>query len=419
MSRLRESCRRICVRLRRRCGIEPKTAQFSSLHRFWFTPMTKKFVTTTTLLSVTASLFLPSSLLYPLYADAAYARAADTPAITATSPAAAPSDTAKTAEKDLKNPAQKTEKDDAKNAQKEPTRVLVLDLKSNGVDEAAVRTLNSLVAVAAAEIPIFDVVSGADVQQMIALEAERQQLGCDAQGASCLAELAGAIGAQVVLFGDVGKLGDLYVINLNLFDSIQLKSIGRATLNARDLGDLPPLLHDKIAILARPLLLAAGSPDGGGQQNNNNQNGNGKNNGKNDGKNDGKNGGGGNGGNGQQNPQPIPDAGESAWILPTTGAGIAVTGLVLSAVGGGSFLTYQSKQQELATLENQFRATSNPQEAQSLVSQSSVVRTDALAALDSWNQSGVYLFFGGLAGVVIGAGVAAAPYFLLTPTENQ
>lgn len=415
MSRLRESCRRICVRLRRRCGIEPKTAQFSSLHRFWFTPMTKKFVTATTLFSFSASILLPSSLLYPLYADAVLARTADPATATAPSPTTTSSDKTNPADTDKNNPAQKTEKDDATNTKKEPTRVLVLDLKSNGVDEAAVRTLNSLVAVAAAEIPIFDVVSGADVQQMIALEAERQQLGCDAQGASCLAELAGAIGAQVVLFGDVGKLGELYVINLNLFDSIQLKSIGRATLNARDLGDLPPLLHDKIALLAKPLLVAAGSTDAGSQQNNNNQNGNGKN----DGKNDGKNGGGGNGRNGKQNPQPIPDAGAGTWILPTTGAGIAVTGLVLSVVGGSNFLTYQSKQQELATLENQFRATSNPQEAQSLVSQSSVVRTDALAALNDWNQSGVYLFFGGLAGVVIGAGVAAAPYFLLAPTENQ
>lgn len=52
-------------------------------------------------------------------------------------------------------------------------------------------------------------------------------MGCG--DSSCLAEIAGAMGAEFVVFGDVGKLGETFVINLNLFDNNAVRpSVGRS-----------------------------------------------------------------------------------------------------------------------------------------------------------------------------------------------
>ena len=59
--------------------------------------------------------------------------------------------------------------------------------------------------------------------------------GCDEGSTSCLAELAGAMGARLVLFGDLGKLGDTTVVSLNLFLSDQAQSAGRETVRVKSL----------------------------------------------------------------------------------------------------------------------------------------------------------------------------------------
>lgn len=68
------------------------------------------------------------------------------------------------------------------------------------VDRSALATLTNLVTIALSESPRFEVVASSDVREVIALEAERQALGCESD-TSCLAEVAGAMGA---LFGAVG-----------------------------------------------------------------------------------------------------------------------------------------------------------------------------------------------------------------------
>src|SRR5690606_20780212 len=57
------------------------------------------------------------------------------------------------------------------------------------VDRSSLATLTSLVTIALSESGRFEVVSSSDVREVIALEAQRQAMGCESD-ASCLAEVA-------------------------------------------------------------------------------------------------------------------------------------------------------------------------------------------------------------------------------------
>ncbi len=55
--------------------------------------------------------------------------------------------------------------------------------------------------------PGISVVTSKDIAAVIGLERQRQLLGCNAEG-SCLAELASALGADVLIVGDLARIGD-------------------------------------------------------------------------------------------------------------------------------------------------------------------------------------------------------------------
>ena len=127
--------------------------------------------------------------------------------------------------------------DDAAPVEEAP-RVLVLAPAGDALDASARASVASLVARELDELDGVEVISASDVQRLAELEAEKQSLGCDDAGA-CLAEIAGAMGARFVVFGDVAALGDVRVVNLSLYDARDGRAVGRATLEVRALEDLP------------------------------------------------------------------------------------------------------------------------------------------------------------------------------------
>jgi hypothetical protein len=130
-------------------------------------------------------------------------------------------------------------------------KVLVLDIKSTDFSVGEVETLTSLVTAHLARYPELDVMSGADIKRLVDLEAQKQSAGCD-QGA-CLAEIAGAMGAQLVFFGQAGKLGSTVVLTLNVFDALKNQAVGRQPVDARDLSQLPQLIGPAIDRMVGPL----------------------------------------------------------------------------------------------------------------------------------------------------------------------
>ncbi len=122
--------------------------------------------------------------------------------------------------------------------QKKARSVLVLPLSTSaGVDAGTLGTITSTLAVSVQKHAGLSVLTGEDVKRMAQVEADKQLLGCDTASASCIAEIAGAMGADLALYGDVGKLGDVYVVNLNLFDAGQAKAVGRQGLQVKSLDE--------------------------------------------------------------------------------------------------------------------------------------------------------------------------------------
>ena len=127
----------------------------------------------------------------------------------------------------------------------ERTKLLVLDLKPNDVEPSTASTINGVVTSELASYPELDVVSRDDMQRLVQLQADKSTMGCS-DDAGCLAEIADSLGAKLVVFGTIGKLGDAYVVNLNLFDADKAAGLGRVVVQAEDTKKLPKKLRPKV-----------------------------------------------------------------------------------------------------------------------------------------------------------------------------
>ena len=118
-------------------------------------------------------------------------------------------------------------------------KLLVLDVAAPEVGKSQAATLTSLLASRAARFPSLDVMTTADLRDLAKLEADKAEAGCDETNASCLAELAGAMGAELVLTSRAGKLDAEYVVSLQLFDAKTATAVGRESVQAWSLAELP------------------------------------------------------------------------------------------------------------------------------------------------------------------------------------
>lgn len=98
------------------------------------------------------------------------------------------------------------------------------------------RVLSGIVAEAAATVPKTDVLTAEDVRAALDVEAARQLSGCDAAG--CLAEIASALDAQIMITGTLGMLGDDVVLQLVVIDGKAARSVARRTVTAPSVAEL-------------------------------------------------------------------------------------------------------------------------------------------------------------------------------------
>lgn len=131
-------------------------------------------------------------------------------------------------------------------------RVLIMDLKAVGVDASLVTVLGGLITDAVARYPSIQTISTADIRSLVELETGKQQVGCDTT--SCLAEVAGAMGAEYVVFGNVGMLGTTTVVQLSLFDAAQAQAVARRSIKASTHDALATAVEPAVADLLRDLI---------------------------------------------------------------------------------------------------------------------------------------------------------------------
>lgn len=135
-------------------------------------------------------------------------------------------------------------------------KVLVLDVKSDALTDAERATLTNLIAGRLGERPELEVLSNEDVKQLVALQGQAQEIGMSSNctNDACLAEIAGALGAGVVVASQAGKLGEAVVISLAIFDASKAKSVSRKSVEGNSLGEVAHKLGPALDELVVPLL---------------------------------------------------------------------------------------------------------------------------------------------------------------------
>ncbi|HVO21299.1 MAG TPA: hypothetical protein VMU15_18700 [Anaeromyxobacter sp.] len=105
-----------------------------------------------------------------------------------------------------------------------------------------------------------DVVTPRDLGNALSLEKQKQMLGC--QSDSCMAEIAGAFGADQLLVGDVAQLGESLLAQIRLLDAHKSKVIAQTRRRFRrgGLDDLLDALPSMIAELLSAQPMAAIKP---------------------------------------------------------------------------------------------------------------------------------------------------------------
>lgn len=93
----------------------------------------------------------------------------------------------------------------------------VARLHVSGADPAVAQNIETLLTDGIGAYPQFDVISFQEIQQMLAFEKQKQLAGCESD-ASCLAEIGGALGVDKLITGNVGYLGETYIVSLQLTD---------------------------------------------------------------------------------------------------------------------------------------------------------------------------------------------------------
>lgn len=76
------------------------------------------------------------------------------------------------------------------------------------------------------------VMTSGEVAQVIGLERQKQLLGCSETGASCMAELAGALGTDGLITGSIGKFGTRFQVSLKVLSSKDAAPLAVTTFKA-------------------------------------------------------------------------------------------------------------------------------------------------------------------------------------------
>lgn len=124
-----------------------------------------------------------------------------------------------------------------------PKLVILEVTPGGGIDPTIANALGDAITLEVQKRGYFTATSMGELRTMLGVERQRQLMGCsDASAASCMAELADAIGARFVLSGSLTRLGDAYQLSLQTIDTNKAQPIGRSVRIATD----PSALIDQV-----------------------------------------------------------------------------------------------------------------------------------------------------------------------------
>jgi TolB-like protein len=134
-----------------------------------------------------------------------------------------------------------------------PLKIAVMDLKArSGIDNMVVLSLTDLVCTELSGYEEFEVIARDDMQAMLEHIADQQLLECD--DIQCLAEVGGALGVAQLMSGNIGKVGDVYLINLKLIDIEKAEVLNRFSkeFKGNESGLITYMKHAVAVLLGKP-----------------------------------------------------------------------------------------------------------------------------------------------------------------------
>ncbi len=127
--------------------------------------------------------------------------------------------------------------------------IAILDLGDRGGGGQVVSLLPGVIAKQLSSYGLFEVLSRDEIRKMLSHEQDKMLAGCD--DASCLAEIGGALGVEALVAGDVGKVGEKYLINLQRIDIRNAKVVKRVE---RQFEGSPSKLLDEMRLAAHQVV---------------------------------------------------------------------------------------------------------------------------------------------------------------------
>ncbi len=111
-------------------------------------------------------------------------------------------------------------------------QIVTLDMKpSGGVPPRVAESLSPVLVAELARREGMSVISQADVRALLEHESDKQLLGCS--DASCMTDIAGSLGAELLCTSTIGRVGAEYVVTLTLIQVEGAKVARRSTARAK------------------------------------------------------------------------------------------------------------------------------------------------------------------------------------------
>jgi hypothetical protein len=112
-------------------------------------------------------------------------------------------------------------------------KIAILRLEASGVPAELAESASALIPTEVRRLrPESRVFSSEDVRALLTHQKDRMVLGCGVD-AACMAELGGALGADEIVAGRLGRLGETYVLELRRVEVVKAVSLGSATRTVR------------------------------------------------------------------------------------------------------------------------------------------------------------------------------------------
>ncbi len=130
-----------------------------------------------------------------------------------------------------------------------PTRIATLQLEGSGVPPEMAESATLLVPSEVRRArPDARVLSSEDVRSLLAHQRSQMVLGCGNDPA-CMRDVGGALGADEIVGGRLGKLGGTFVLEMRRVDARQARSIRSATRTVRSADALVAAVRSATAEL--------------------------------------------------------------------------------------------------------------------------------------------------------------------------